>query len=106
MKKQIHAAMMAAGVVTPAALPTAAVAQRHQDYHWDGDRGRGWDPADHYRGGHYRERRLSRNDRIYRGRDGRYYCRRSGGSTGLVIGDVAGGLLGGAEGGATLSALI
>lgn len=42
----------------------------------------------------YREYRLSRNDRIYRGRDGRYYCRRSDGTTGLIVGGVAGGLLG------------
>ena len=41
-----------------------------------------------------RERRLSRNDRIYRGQDGRYYCRRSDGSTGLVIGAIVGGVLG------------
>lgn len=41
-----------------------------------------------------RERRLSNNDRIYRGRDGRYYCRRSDGSTGLIIGAIAGGVLG------------
>ena len=44
----------------------------------------------------YRERRLSRNDRVYVGRDGRYYCRRSDGTTGLIIGAVAGGLLGNA----------
>ncbi|WP_157073813.1 glycine zipper 2TM domain-containing protein [Sphingomonas soli] len=42
----------------------------------------------------YRERRLSRNDRVYRGQDGRYYCRRSDGTTGLIVGGVAGGLLG------------
>lgn len=42
----------------------------------------------------YRERRLSHNDRIYRGQDGRYYCRRSDGSTGLVVGAIAGGILG------------
>ena len=42
----------------------------------------------------YRERRLSRNDRIYRGEDGRYYCRRSDGTTGLVVGAIAGGVLG------------
>ena len=42
----------------------------------------------------YRERRLSRNDRIYRGRDGRYYCRRSDGTTGLIVGGLAGGVLG------------
>ena len=106
MKKQILAAMLTAAVIAPTAVPTAAVAQRHHDNRWDGDRGRGWDPTDHYSRGNYRERRLSRNDRIYRGRDGRYYCRRSDGSTGLVIGAVAGGLLGSAVGGDTLSALI
>lgn len=42
----------------------------------------------------YRERVLSRNDRIYRGQDGRYYCRRSDGTTGLIVGGVAGGVLG------------
>ena len=106
MKKQILAAILAATVAAPMAIPTAAVAQRHGDYRWNGDSGRGWDPADHYRGGSYRERRLSRNDRIYRGHDGRYYCRRSDGTTGLVIGALAGGVLGNAVGGDTLSALI
>ncbi|MBX3561355.1 MAG: glycine zipper 2TM domain-containing protein [Sphingomonas sp.] len=42
----------------------------------------------------YRERQLSRNDRIYRGQDGRYYCRRSDGTTGLIVGGLAGGVLG------------
>lgn len=42
----------------------------------------------------YRERRLSRNDRLYRGQDGRYYCRRSDGTTGLIVGGLAGGVLG------------
>ncbi|MBK5264228.1 MAG: glycine zipper 2TM domain-containing protein [Alphaproteobacteria bacterium] len=42
----------------------------------------------------HRERRLSRSDRVYRGQDGRYYCRRSDGSTGLVVGAIAGGILG------------
>lgn len=42
----------------------------------------------------YRERRLSRNDRVYRGQDGRFYCRRSDGTTGLIVGGVAGGVLG------------
>lgn len=50
-----------------------------------------------YRDGrYYRERRLTRNDRIYRGRDNRYYCRRSDGTTGLIIGGLSGGLLGNA----------
>lgn len=42
----------------------------------------------------YRERRLSRNDRVYAGRDGRYYCRRDDGTTGLIVGGLAGGVLG------------
>lgn len=42
----------------------------------------------------YRERRMSNNERLYRGTDGRYYCRRSDGTTGLVVGAVAGGVLG------------
>ncbi len=39
-------------------------------------------------------RRLSRNDRVWRGEDGRYRCRRNDGTTGLVIGAVGGALLG------------
>ena len=42
----------------------------------------------------YREYRLGSDDRIYRGNDGRYYCRRSDGTTGLIVGGVAGGILG------------
>ncbi|MCW1384243.1 glycine zipper 2TM domain-containing protein [Novosphingobium sp. KCTC 2891] len=42
----------------------------------------------------YRERNLSYNDRVYRGRDGRYYCRRSDGSTGLIVGGLAGAAAG------------
>ena len=44
----------------------------------------------------YRERRLGMNDRIYVGQDGRYYCRRSDGTTGLIVGGIAGGALGAA----------
>jgi len=42
----------------------------------------------------YRERALTPDDRVYRGSDGRYYCRRPDGTTGLVIGAIAGGVLG------------
>lgn len=49
----------------------------------------------YYRDGrYYQQRRLGRNDRIYRGNDGRYYCRRSDGTTGLIVGAAVGGLLG------------
>ncbi|MGE5722714.1 MAG: hypothetical protein ACM3YM_09650, partial [Sphingomonadales bacterium] len=42
----------------------------------------------------YREHYLTPDERIYRGRDGRYYCRRSDGTTGLIVGGIAGGVLG------------
>ncbi len=45
-------------------------------------------------GSYYRPRALSRNDRIYRGQNGRFYCRRNDGTTGLIIGGLAGGTLG------------
>jgi len=49
----------------------------------------GYDAARYYRGDRrYRERRLNRDDRLYRGQDGRFYCRRGDGTTGLIVGDV------------------
>lgn len=42
----------------------------------------------------YRERRLGTSDEIYRGSDGRYYCRRSDGTTGLVVGAIGGAAVG------------
>lgn len=108
--KYIITALVGLSLAAGTAIPAAA--QQHRDHRgsdhrWNGDNNNNrWDPTDHYRSGKYRERRLSRNDHIYRGRDGRYYCRRNDGTTGLVIGAVAGGLLGNAIGGSTLSTLI
>lgn len=42
----------------------------------------------------YQERRLTAQDEVYRGSDGRYYCRRSDGTTGLIVGGAGGALLG------------
>ena len=58
----------------------------------------GYDASRYYRDDNrrYQERRLSNNDRVYRGSDGRYYCRHSDGTTGLVVGGIAGGALGAA----------
>lgn len=53
--------------------------------------------ADHYYredSRRYQEHQLSANDRVYRGQDGRYYCRHSDGTTGLVVGAAVGGLFG------------
>lgn len=53
-----------------------------------------YDPARDYRSGNYQERVLGPDERVYRGDDGRYYCRRSDGTTGLIVGAAAGGLFG------------
>lgn len=37
---------------------------------------------------------VNRNTRVWRARDGRYYCKKSNGTTGLLIGGAAGALLG------------
>src|SRR3546814_5954074 len=64
-------------------------------YDWDrpDPRHDGYYADNYYRNDRrYRERRLSNDDRIYRGRDGKYYCRRNDGSTGLIVGGIAGGV--------------
>ncbi|MEA3003344.1 MAG: hypothetical protein QOH81_2132 [Sphingomonadales bacterium] len=42
----------------------------------------------------YQERRLGAQDQVYRGSDGRYYCKRSDGTIGLIVGGAGGALLG------------
>ncbi|MFT3978736.1 MAG: glycine zipper 2TM domain-containing protein [Sphingomonas bacterium] len=55
----------------------------------------GYDPSRDYRSGsQYQERPMSANERVYTGNDGRYYCKRSDGTTGLVVGGALGGILG------------
>jgi outer membrane lipoprotein SlyB len=70
------------GIATASMALTAAPATaRDRDRDYD-DRGRYYEP-----------RRVS-SDEVWRGRDGRYYCRRGNGTTGLVIGAAGGALLG------------
>lgn len=74
--------------------------RRYQDdysrYDWNNPGPSGHYYADRYYRDdrRYNERQLSFNDRIYRGSDGQYYCRRSNGTTGLIIGGITGGILG------------
>lgn len=65
-------------------------------YDWNRvERGQGRYYADrYYRTGNYRPIRVNRQTRIYRGYDNRYYCRRSDGTTGLIVGAIGGGVLG------------
>ncbi len=79
---------------------------RDRDYGYDRggyDRGGGYrdpyatdyDAARYYREDpRYVERQLSAEDEVYRGSDGRYYCKRSDGTTGLIIGGAGGAVLG------------
>ncbi len=68
--------------------------QRYDPRYDDRDEG-GYDPSRYYRNGpNYSERVLAPDDRVYRGSDGRYYCKRNDGTTGLIIGAVGGGILG------------
>jgi hypothetical protein len=67
------------------------------------------DWAAEYREGTYEPYALGENDTVYRGQDGRYYCRRHDGTVGLVIGAGVGALLGNAiapRGSKTLGAIL
>jgi hypothetical protein len=70
--RKLILAVSATAMAIPAtvALPEAAQAQSR-----------------YYSNGYY-------NGPTWRGRDGRYYCRRSNGTTGLIIGGAAGALVG------------
>ena len=68
---------------------------RNYSYNRPDPRYNGYYADNYYRSGaYYRARPLAVNDRIYRGQDNRYYCRRSDGTTGLIIGAIGGGVLG------------
>lgn len=110
---------LAIGLVTAATLLAGCTSDRgygmdprYRTYaNYDYNR---WDPADdaYYADRYYvddpryRERRLSADDRIYRGRNGRYYCRRSDGTTGAIVGGIAGGALGAAFTSGTLGTIL
>lgn len=72
MRKIITAAALAAFAV-PAALTVSMPAEARD---------------------HHRYHRTDNGIRYWRGNDGRYYCRKSNGTTGLLIGGVAGALIG------------
>jgi len=86
MKKTLLA-LAAASLVVPAVPALADPPHRHRHYS---------NSAVYDRYGRYRSpRRIHRGDRIWRdGRDGRYYCRRDNGTTGLIIGAAGGAFLG------------
>jgi uncharacterized protein YcfJ len=87
LKKLALAALIGAGTIT--ALPTEADARdRHHRHGYYGDRSDYRDYRRDYRRDHRRDYRRSHY------RDRRYYCGRSSGTTGLIVGGAAGALLG------------
>jgi outer membrane lipoprotein SlyB len=52
------------------------------------------DYAREYREGRYEPYALGPDDMVYRGSDGRYYCRRHDGTVGLIVGAGVGALIG------------
>jgi hypothetical protein len=62
---------------------------RHHHHDWDDDDDYGPPPPRHHV-----VRVLVADDEIYRGRDGRYYCHRSDGTMGLVVGAAVGAVIG------------
>ena len=62
------------------------------DDRWEKRRYRG--DRYHYGRDRYHGERVYRDTRVWRGRDGRVYCRRSDGTTGLIVGGALGALLG------------
>jgi uncharacterized protein YcfJ len=87
--------MLLAGCATSGSYDRSSRNWRYYDYDRPDPSYGGYHADRYYRETpRQRERRLSERDRIYRGQDGRYYCRRSDGSTGLIVGAIAGGVLG------------
>lgn len=89
MRKLILAAILA--VLAIPAAPAAA-----DPPPWAPAHGRRAKEAAVYdsRGRYLEPRVIGRNDRIWRGSDGRYHCRRDNGTTGLVVGAAVGALVG------------
>jgi hypothetical protein len=79
----------AAALADPPPWAPAHGWRAHHSEDWEGDHE---DRAEHPR--YYEERRLTAHDQIWRGQDGHYYCHRSDGTTGLIVGGAVGALAG------------
>lgn len=97
MKKALIGSILAAAVALPAAPAAAdpppwapAYGKRAKDNYYHNVRDDRRDRRHHRR--EYRQMR--RGDSYWRGNDGRYYCKRNDGTTGLIIGAAGGALIG------------
>ena len=106
MKKTILA-LAAASLALPVATPAYADPPPWAPAH--GKRAKDAERIYDARGRYYEPRRITYRDRVWRGNDGRYYCRRDNGTTGLLIGAGVGALAGheiAGRGDRTLGAII
>ena len=92
MRKSIL--IIAATLLAIPAAPAAADPPRHAPAHGYRDNHDRHDSRYDDRGRYREPRRINRGDAVWRGDDGRYYCRRDNGTTGLIIGAGGGALLG------------
>ena len=83
----------ASGVGTPGTAPGEQTYQHGRDRYYDGDYRRGY-RGDYRSYRNYYDEPAYRSSRAWRGDNGRYYCRKKDGTTGLLIGGAAGALLG------------
>ena len=110
------AAVPASAMPHVAAAPSAMVDHADRGDSWQHGRDRRYDSRydSRYDGGQYGNRGYYNepayaNTRVWQGRDGRQYCRRPDGTTGLLIGGAVGGLAGheiAGRGDRTLGAII
>lgn len=100
--RKLMIALTAASVAAPALMASPADAQWQRTRDWNRVRVYDYNNYEPGYNAYYPDRYyrpgptyvMRRGDRIYRGHDGRYYCRRSNGTTGLIAGAAIGGLLG------------
>jgi hypothetical protein len=89
MRKILMCALLAAAPLS--ACTTYGDGYGYRDSYGYAPRG---DWASMYREGQYEPYALGARDYVYRGDDGRYYCRRHDGTIGLVVGAGVGAVLG------------
>ncbi len=80
----MRTSMLAAAALALAPLSACTTYPSDDGYDWSRD----------YRAGSYEPYAMGRDDYLYRGSDGRYYCKRRDGTVGLVVGAGVGGVLG------------
>ena len=84
MKRTIRTVIAAAGATLLVPAPALADPPPWAPAHGRRDKERAY----------YQPRVMTRDDRVWRGDDGHYHCRRSDGTTGLIIGAGVGALIG------------